>query len=66
MADKIFKRKCSYCNKKIKSLSESQCIYNFRLHEEACRKKLKEEVNSKIKKVRKEKNPKNFPTSYSK
>jgi len=37
--DKIYKKKCSYCGKVIKSLSEQQCNYNFLRHIEACRKK---------------------------
>jgi len=36
---KVYRRKCNYCEKVISSLSEQQCVYNFRLHEEACRKK---------------------------
>jgi len=43
--DKIYKKKCSYCGKVIKSLSEQQCNYNFLRHIEACRKKQEAGLN---------------------
>lgn len=42
---KIYTKVCRYCGKKIQSLSQQQCVYNFGLHEDACRRKITKEVN---------------------
>lgn len=40
---KIYKKKCPICKKKIESLSKSQAEYNFYIHVNACRRKIKME-----------------------
>ena len=46
MANKIFKKDCPICGKLIESLSESQFNYNFNLHYESCKKRIRKEVKN--------------------
>ncbi len=41
MDDKIYKKKCPYCERILSSLSEQQLVYNSKQHIESCKKKQK-------------------------
>ncbi len=50
MEDKIFKKRCKFCNKKFKSLYPKQLEYNVQAHELSCKQKIMEKENKNLNK----------------
>lgn len=40
---KLYTKKCPICGKVIQTLSENQCIWNYKIHYHSCEEKIKKE-----------------------
>jgi len=47
VVQEIWKKTCPECQKEITGISKRQVIYNFKLHHEACKKRMNKKKNKK-------------------